>query len=132
VGGHVFNSKNSSVHEWFWKKFDRNNEFTKANRKAAILIDNTFVDYPIELHLSQLKEELARQSFEELLVRTDKNKCHNSYKNFGEFLVGNFGETLCGLYFEPYNKKIWKSSLESIPLEWLDGKLPMIRPKEIL
>ncbi|MEJ7682717.1 MAG: hypothetical protein WKG06_33635 [Segetibacter sp.] len=29
------------------------------------------------------------------------------------------------LYFGPYNSKIWNTDISKVPLEWLDGKLPM-------
>ncbi|MEI8054285.1 MAG: hypothetical protein WCH52_11155 [Bacteroidota bacterium] len=54
------------------------------------------------------------------------------HNNFEDFLRNNFGETLCKQYFIPYNQKIWNRDLKSIPLEWLDGKLPMISPSEII
>ena len=132
VGGHVFNSKNPKVHEWFWNKFDREREFLRATRKAVILINNTFIDYPIELHLSQLEDQIALQVFDELLANSFKNHEPSNYNSLGQFLTENFGNTLYSLYFEPYNNKIWKRDLSAIPLGWLDGKLPMISPKDIL
>jgi len=132
VGGHVFNSKKPKVHEWFWNKFDRESEFLRAKRKAVILIRDTFVDYPIELHLSQLEDQEARQVFDELLANSTRNYEPSNYASLGEFMTDNFGDTLYSIYFKPYNNKIWKRDLGSIPLEWLDGKLPMISPKEIL
>lgn len=35
-------------------------------------------------------------------------------------------------YFQPYNEKIWKRDLTTVPLSWLEGKLPMPTLKEIL
>jgi len=34
VGGHVFNSRNQKVLDWFWNFFDRDTEFIKARRNA--------------------------------------------------------------------------------------------------
>ena len=48
------------------------------------------------------------------------------------FLNKNFGKTLCDIYFNNYNKKIWNRDLGTIPIDWLEGKLPMIGPKDIL
>ena len=31
VGGHVFNSKNQEVLDWFWQYFDRDKEFFKSD-----------------------------------------------------------------------------------------------------
>jgi hypothetical protein len=47
-------------------------------------------------------------------------------------LINSFGETLFNIYFEPYNEKIWKTPLKDVPLDWLDGKLPMPNISDIL
>ena len=40
VGGHVFNSKNTEVLNWFWNFFDKDTEFIKAKRNAKILLND--------------------------------------------------------------------------------------------
>ena len=47
VGGHVFNSSNPQVLDWFWDFFDREKEFTKAQRNAKILLNNEILGYPL-------------------------------------------------------------------------------------
>lgn len=53
-------------------------------------------------------------------------------QNFEEFLRGQFGETLYQLYFQPYNKKVWRRDLSQVPLSWLEGKLPMPTVAEMI
>lgn len=133
VGGHVFNSKNKEVLDWFWNFFDRDNEFLSAKRNAKILLDNKFLNYPIENSLYSLEEETSKQIIKELLVLNSKDtKDPFSYPNFKNFLEGNFGKTLFEIYFKPYNEKIWQRDLSTIPLEWLEGKLPMPRYEETI
>lgn len=138
VGGHVFNSKNSAVLEWFWNFFDKDSEFLKATRNAVIYMDQKIVSYPIERHIRMLPKKDAQAVIGELLELSAKGKqtsvedanygCHS----FGDFLLENFGETLCAKYFFPYNHKIWNRDLFSIPLPWLKGKLPMSSPSQII
>lgn len=134
VGGHVFNSKDPKVHHWFWSKFNQDEEFLKAKRKAAIFLDKSFIPYPIELSLASLPATHSSQILRELI-----DLCHSSsmqdakeFDSFESFLLGNFGKTLCNLYFFNYNKKIWNRDLAQIPLDWLDGKLPMAKPEQII
>jgi protoporphyrinogen oxidase len=133
VGGHVFNAKNQAVSNWFWKHFDQEKEFNKAERNAKIFLGGKFIGYPLEDHLYQLEGELAEKIIQDLLS-LNKNEYRNpfSYPNFEEFLKGNFGPTLYDLYFEPYNRKIWKTDLKTVPMEWLDGKLPMPNIQKLL
>ncbi len=130
VGGHVFNSKNPEILEWFWRVVDADN-FTLATRNAVVLLENgAKVDYPIENHLCQLPENMRSAVLDDILhiARTG----YPDDDNFEDFLKHRFGETLYREYFAPYNYKIWRRKLSDIPLAWLTGKLPMPSVKQIL
>jgi protoporphyrinogen oxidase len=135
VGGHVFNSKNQKVLDWFWKHFDIDVEFTKAIRNASIYLGGKFVPYPIELNLKHLSESTGKQVISELVDLANTGNQSTAPHNTGslnDFFARNFGKTLCDLYFFDYNKKIWRTDLESISMSWLRGKLPMASPMEII
>src|SRR5215210_3521201 len=68
VGGHVFNSKNKNVLDWFWNHFDRDKEFLQARRNAKILMNDKLIGYPIENFLYQLPEDQIRTIVSELLT----------------------------------------------------------------
>ena len=126
VGGHVFNSKNPEVTEWFWEHFDKEKEFLLALRNAKILFSGQLIGYPIENFLYQLPPHLVKDIVKELLAISKAGyKTPDAYGDFQSFLIGNFGETLFRLYFGPYNTKIWNTDISKVPLEWLEGKLPM-------
>ena len=130
VGGHVFNSKRQDVLDFFWSLFNRDQEFLKAERNAAILLGNTFVGYPLENHIYQIDFENARNIICELLRK--KANLNPAPKSLGEFIDSTFGETLNNLYFSPYNQKIWQRDAHSIPISWLQGKLPMPKIEDVL
>lgn len=130
-GGHVFNTKNQEVLNWFWSKFDRERDFVKADRHSAVCLqDGKFVDYPIENHVYQLDAETQRHFYEDVHAMMERGV--DAPANFDEFLRGRFGETLYNLYFRPYNLKVWRRDLRKVPLSWLEGKLPMPTPREML
>lgn len=133
VGGHVFNSRNETVLDWFWGQFDKENEFIKANRNAMILMNDKLIGYPIENYLYQLPVEQLTPIINELFDKLSNEKLKTEeYSNFKDFLIGNFGEELYKIYFGPYNTKIWNTDLSKVPLHWLDGKLPMPKLREVL
>lgn len=133
VGGHVFNSKNQEVLNWFWSHFDRDDEFILARRNAKILLDGNLIGYPIENYLFQLPQIQLTAIISELLeIAARGTKEISSYDNFEDFLVGNFGTNLYNLYFGPYNSKIWNTDISKVPLEWLHGKLPMPQINEVI
>lgn len=123
TGGHVFNTKRQDVMNWFWKYFNKEEEFTKSLRNAVVAFDNDlFVPYPIENHVYYLDINTQKAFIEDLFeIYNDINVPHN----FEEFLRGRFGNTLYNLYFQPYNYKVWRRDLSKVPLSWLEGKLPM-------
>lgn len=125
VGGHVFNSKKQEVLDWFWNNFDRDTEFLKAIRNAKILMGGEVIGYPIENFIYQLPDDLIKKIVKDLLqiAKQDINPQHSD--NFELFLKQSFGQTLYDTYFGPYNTKIWNTDLKDVPLEWLEGKLPM-------
>jgi protoporphyrinogen oxidase len=133
VGGHVFNSKNADVVKWFWDHFDKETEFLAAIRNAKILFNDELVGYPIENFLHQLPPDLVKQIVKDLLnILKQGYKAPETYADFKAFLLGNFGETLYNLYFGPYNTKIWNTDISKVPLEWLDGKLPMPKIDDVI
>lgn len=131
VGGHVFNSQREDVLKWFWKFFDQKKEFTKAVRNSVICMPNgQIINYPIENHIYMMNELLIKKIIKDIISIIKKETLTG--KNFEEFLLNRFGETLYKIYFKPYNEKIWKQDLTKIPLTWLKGKLPMPTPDEII
>ena len=130
VGGHVFNSRHKEVLDWFWRQLDKN-EFNQATRHAVVsLADGAIVDYPIENHLYQMRPEMREAILDELLQIVQEGYPVDA--NFADFLRHRFGKTLYREYFAPYNRKIWRQELTNVPLDWLEGKLPMPTVKEIL
>ena len=130
-GGHVFNSKKEDVLNWFWTFFNREKEFSKADRNSVVFMeDGKEIPYPIENHAYLLDKE-NQQLFIDDLLQIASNK-GNVPTNFEELLKGRFGKNLYELYFKPYNEKVWRRDLRKVPLAWLEGKLPMPTVEEMI
>lgn len=130
-GGHVFNSKNQEVLDWFWSKFNREEEFSKAERNSVIYLENEkVVPYPIENYVYLLEEKEQKGFIKDIIGMVQQGK--KVPTNFEEFLKGRFGDTLYNLYFQPYNEKVWRRDLKKVPLSWLEGKLPMPTVEEMI
>lgn len=140
-GGHVFNSRHQDVLDWFWSKFNREREFSKTTRNSCVFLDKNnnslqydSIPYPIENHMYLFSENI-QESFYDDLKEIDKQKGFHArftdYENFGDFLRWRFGKTLYDMYFEPYNKKVWRRNLNTVPMSWMEGKLPMPTTQEM-
>ena len=132
-GGHVFNTKNQAVLEWFWQHFNKDADFVKTDRNSVIVFPNgQHIPYPIENFAYLLDEQTQKSFIQDLLHIATAEQKETHITNFQAFLQNRFGETLYKLYFEPYNKKIWRCELSDIPIDWLAGKLPMPTVEEII
>ena len=130
-GGHVFNTKHQVVLDWFWQQFDKDKEFRLTQRNSAIFMpDGKKIPYPIENYVYLLPKEQQESVIRDLLELSRTGQ--DNYDNFEQFLQKRFGHTLYELYFRPYNEKIWRRDLTSVPINWLEGKLPMPSITEIL
>lgn len=134
-GGHVFNSKRQDVLDWFWSFFNRDKEFSKTNRNSVVFMeDGRKIPYPVENHIYLFDKDIQK-SFYEDLKEIDKvrgiDAKFTDYNNFGEFLRWRFGKTLYNIYFQPYNEKVWRRDLTSVPMSWMEGKLPMPTTQEM-
>ncbi len=131
TGGHVFNTKRKDVSEWFWKHFNKTEEFTLAQRNASVSMNKIYVPYPIENHIYLLGDNIVDQCIDEWL-KNYKSTTAEKFDDFESFLLYRFGKTLYDLYFRPYNEKVWRRNLSNVPLSWLEGKLPMPTIKEMI
>lgn len=140
-GGHVFNSKRQDVLDWFWSKFNIEKEFIKTDRNSCVFMDKNGsslehdnIPYPIENHM-YFFDAATQEAFYEDLEEIDKVKGLNAkftdYDSFGDFLRWRFGKTLYNLYFQPYNEKVWRRDLTTVPMSWMEGKLPMPTTQEM-
>ena len=140
-GGHVFNSKRQDVLDWCWSRFDRDNEFDKTDRNSCVFMDKNGtslehldIPYPIENHMYLFDREIQNsfyQDLDEIDCVKGVNAKFTDYKSFGEFLRWRFGKTLYNLYFQPYNEKVWRRNLTTVPMSWMEGKLPMPTTQEM-
>lgn len=140
-GGHVFNSKRQDVLDWFWSIYTKEEEFTKTDRNSCVFMDKNDtslehddIPYPIENHMYLFDEDTQRAFYEDLaeidMVKGLDAK-FTDYNSFGDFLRWRFGKTLYNLYFKPYNEKVWRRDLTTVPMSWMEGKLPMPTTKEM-
>lgn len=129
-GGHVFNTRDEETLCFFWSLFNRDDEFVKSDRNSVVFFDGDFhVPYPVENHAYCFDDStLAKIVGDVAAMRADRSEP----ENFEEFLLKRFGRTLYDIYFGPYNRKIWRRPLNDVPLSWLEGKLPMPTPEEII
>lgn len=123
VGGHCFNSKYEDIMSYVFKLLPNEN-WHKIHRFSTINLGKYEVNYPIEYSVKQIynqEPELAYKITVDFLSSIDDG----SYLNLEEWFRKKFGNTLCELYFLPYNTKIWGENPKNMSHEWVQDKLPI-------
>ena len=91
------------------------------------------VRYPLQQNLYALPVNLVVDCLDDLARVAFRYKEYNcSGTRLRERLVQCFGQGLCELFFFPYNEKLWKRSLDSLPAEGFAWTIPRPSFREVL
>lgn len=126
-GGHILNSKHPEVMDWAFSILPKDKwKFTERN--AKIYFNGKFVSYPFELSLCELDtDDAVNCIYDFILAQSGEEPT-----NFRDWLIWNFGQSICDYYMIPYNEKIWAYPLEEMETKWMQGKMPLPTKKEMI
>lgn len=85
-------------------------------REAAIAVRGRIVPYPLQYNLWALANPpLAREAVESAAAAQSRARFAPPPCSFAEHLLATWGETLLSLFLGPYNDKLWRRPLGSLP-----------------
>ncbi|MDP2900970.1 MAG: FAD-dependent oxidoreductase [Candidatus Bathyarchaeota archaeon] len=96
-----------------------NGDLIKQRRRAYIYTRGTYVEYPFEVNLHGLPQDVIDECIEGARHRPNIQP-----RNFMEWIKATMGEGVAKHYMVPYNEKIWKYPLEEMSLDWVAGRVP--------
>lgn len=123
VGGHCFNSKYENVMSFVFSLYPKE-KWHLVKRVSSINLGEYEVPYPIEFSVRQIyrrNADLAFKITKDFLSTGDDG----IYLNLEQWFRKKFGNTLCDLYFVPYNTKIWGCKPSEMDYRWVQDKLPI-------
>ncbi len=121
-GGHYLHFQENESFEFF-KKFS--GELIERKRNSFVLIEDKFVKYPVQIFFPE-----AFPLYKEQILEHQKNKKIDK-TNYLTYLKSSFGEILFEKFFYPYNKKFWKTDLETIDPKWSERYIPQTDENKI-
>lgn len=130
VGGHIFNTKWPDVKAWFFR-FLPEPEWQFNIRQCKVWYRNKIVtDYPFELGLFRLPVEERIDCLADFFEQQIKQEAEPS--NLHDWFIWRFGRAIAEKYLIPYNVKIWGIEAKELSSIWVQGKIPLPSPREIL
>uniref|UniRef100_F6VRK4 Amine oxidase domain-containing protein n=1 Tax=Ciona intestinalis TaxID=7719 RepID=F6VRK4_CIOIN len=123
----------SSHYEYFDKMIDafycpdNGRVMETRKRNNFVYIRGKLVKYPVQSNLGGLPVSEKQACVMDLVKakleakEADKDKKH---ANLDEFLVSEWGETLCNLFFRPYIFKSWAYPTGKLRSDWVQIKIP--------
>lgn len=124
-GSHVIFSRNKNLLEKMLSFLSKN--FVSHQRNTKVLLDSTFVPYPLENGLYVLPSEERAEALIHFLEAWASRDANWAPKTFKDWIYGFFGKWIAEKYLVPYNEKIWKRPLNEIDVDWVytPGRLPI-------
>ena len=104
-----------------------NGNLIRQRRRAYIYLQGTYVEYPFEVNLQGLPQEVINECIDGVRYRMKIQP-----RNFMEWIRGAMGEGVAKHYMIPYNEKIWKYPLEEMSIDWVAGRVPSPSVEEMV
>ncbi len=94
-------------------------DLIRQRRRAYIYLHGTYIEYPFEVNLHGLPQEIIDECIEGARHRPGIQP-----RNFMEWIKATMGEGIAKHYMVPYNEKIWKYPLDEMNIDWIAGRVP--------
>ncbi len=88
-------------------------------RTACIRIAGEDVPYPLQLHVDRLPEPHRSRA----LSAPDPAAPVAAADTFATWLRATFSATVCDVFLEPYNRKVWQHPLEDMGVRWVGERV---------
>lgn len=92
-------------------------EWAHHVRSRWIWMDRRLIPYPLQHNIHRLRPELVSACLNEFSQKAEA--AASAPSNFREWLLFNFGETLCDEFFFPLNLKMWAHPADELSCDWV-------------
>lgn len=119
---HIFYFKNQSILEYIKETLQV--ELSETTRKSSVRINNRYINYPIQYHLSELCWSHRIKTMKSLLNFTLLKGITNTSDSFETYSLLAFGTHLTNIFIRPYNEKLFGVPIASLNTDWLGENIP--------
>ena len=126
LGGHVLFSKDRRFVQYIDDTLG--SDLFMHQRSAKVNVDGQWTGYPFQDNIHQLSPELAKICQDGLSKAPGPSEQTRSFK---DWIYHTFGDGICQLFMEPYNRKMWTVSLEKMGFHWIGDRVSIGLTKQL-
>ena len=122
LGGHVLFSKDQR----FIQHIDdaMGDDLLAYCRRARVHVKGQWTGYPFQNHVHELSPDLAKLCQDGLANAPGLDEGTRSFK---DWMVRSFGDGICRLFMEPYNRKVWVFPLRKMGFQWIGDRVSVVQ-----
>ena len=133
AGGHILYSKRSDVLAWQMERCGGEGQLVRTNRETRIRWHDRYVPYPFENGIGHLPKEVVVECLNGYLeAHVQRRLGVPCPENFKDWVLWRMGSGFADHFMFPYNEKLWKRDLATMPSDWVAGRVPEAPLKDIL
>ncbi len=129
VGGHVLFSQSHEFLHRISKIMD--GELLEHERRALVRVEDLWIDYPFQDHIGQLRPQQAEECLDSIRHSRNSRAGPSSRISFGAWMRMAFGNGICRLFMEPYNRKVWAVPLHTMGSQWIKDRVSMPKVEDM-
>jgi len=96
----------------------------KQRRSSWVFSKGTYTRYPFQVNTYKLPPAIIKDCLVKM-ARAGISPCgRGDSSNFKEWILNNFGKGIARHFMFPYNRKLWKTPLDKIDIDWVDRFIP--------
>ena len=130
-GGHVLFSHYRYFDQLMDTLLDPSDGWLYHDREAWIWMQNRFVPYPLQNHISQLPKAVYWECLEGI-IDIHKRGIDDRPVTFADWIQATFGRGLAKWFLTPYNEKVWAYPPDQMGWSWVGERVAPIDLKHIL
>lgn len=119
---HIYYFKDQTILKWIRDTLNVN--LLETARECSVWINNAYVKYPVQYHLSELSWPDRIKSAKSIFKSISNKQKINSTDNFQTYSLFNFGTHLTDIFVRPYNEKLFGVPIDFLNTDWLGDSIP--------
>lgn len=120
--GHWLHFRNPYIEGWIKDLLENN--ITRIQREARIYSKRTFTHYPFQSNVYGLPPEVVKECLLGIIDARESQKERKDPTNFKEYILYHFGTGIAKHFMIPYNKKLFRTSLNHLSAHWCERFIP--------